>query len=97
MTVHLFGAASSPGCANYGLKYLADKYKHEYPSAASFLTRNFYVDDGLQSLPTEEAAMDLITQAAELCKKGNIRLHKFLCNSTEVIESIPTSERTASL
>ena len=23
MKVHLFGAASSPGCANYGMKYLA--------------------------------------------------------------------------
>ncbi len=23
LTVHLFGAASSPGCANYGIKHLA--------------------------------------------------------------------------
>ena len=27
MTVHLFGAASSPGCANYGLKKTADDYE----------------------------------------------------------------------
>ncbi len=27
MTVHLFGAASSPGCANFGLKYLAQQHR----------------------------------------------------------------------
>ena len=97
LTVHLFGAASSPGCANYGLKYLANEYKHQYPAAASFLTRNFYVDDGLQSLPNKNAAIDLVEQATNLCKKGNIRLHKFLSNDTEVINSIPPSERAASL
>lgn len=40
MTVHLFGAASSPGCANFGLKYLAEQYKSEYPIASSFV-KNF--------------------------------------------------------
>ena len=29
MTVHLFGAGSSPGCANYGLKKIADDYEEE--------------------------------------------------------------------
>ena len=46
MKVHLFGAASSPGCANYGLKHLAGQYEAEYPVAAKFINRHFYVDDG---------------------------------------------------
>ncbi|RXN37795.1 hypothetical protein ROHU_001718 [Labeo rohita] len=37
MKVHLFGAASSPGCANYGMKYLACQNEREYPAAASFI------------------------------------------------------------
>ncbi|RXN39575.1 LRR and PYD domains-containing 3-like protein [Labeo rohita] len=45
MRVHIFGAASSPGCANYGMKYLAHKYEKDYPLAASFIHKN--VDDGL--------------------------------------------------
>lgn len=37
MAVHLFGAASSPGCANLGLKHLAKQHRSEYPAAASFV------------------------------------------------------------
>ncbi|XP_066499342.1 uncharacterized protein [Hoplias malabaricus] len=50
MKVHLFGAASSPGCANYGMKYLATQNEKEYPLAADFIRKNFYVDDGIVSL-----------------------------------------------
>lgn len=32
--VHLFGSASLPGCANYGMKYLASQHEKEYPAAA---------------------------------------------------------------
>ena len=34
MTVHLFGATSSPGCANFALKKLASDYKKEYSDAS---------------------------------------------------------------
>lgn len=52
MKVHLFGAAFSSGCANFGLKYLA-KSQEELQPAASFFVQN--VDDGLTSVETEEA------------------------------------------
>ena len=50
MNVHLFGAISSTGCANFGLKYLARLYEQEYPLAAPFLYQDFYVDDGVTSV-----------------------------------------------
>lgn len=51
MTVHLFGAGSSPG--NYGLKKTADDYEQEFGTEASnFIRNDFYVDYGLKSLPT---------------------------------------------
>lgn len=37
MRVHIFGAASSPGCANYGIKYLAREQEKDYPLAARFI------------------------------------------------------------
>jgi hypothetical protein len=55
MTVHLFGAASSPGCSNFSLKAAADDNEESLGAAAAaaeFLCRNFYVDDGLNSSPT---------------------------------------------
>ncbi|KAK3750705.1 hypothetical protein QZH41_005748 [Actinostola sp. cb2023] len=60
MTVHLFGAKSSPGCSNYGLKKIADDYEDEFGSkVADFIRNDFYVDDGLKSLPTEEQAISV--------------------------------------
>lgn len=55
MKVHLFGAASSPGCANFGLKHLAAEGEGKFSEATvRFIQRNFYVDDGLTSLDSEE-------------------------------------------
>ena len=95
MNVHLFGAASSPGCANYGFKYLAKQNEEDFPLASKFIKRNFYVDDGLTSEPTEERAMRVVDEARRLCVKGGLRLHKFSSNNRQVMESIPTSERTS--
>lgn len=69
--VHLFGAASSPGCANFSLKYLAQQHKSEYPSA--FIEKNFYVDDDLTSVSSIKEAKDLI-EAQKLCKRGGLHL-----------------------
>ena len=35
-----------------------------------FIHEDFYVDDGLKSLPMEENATDLIHRTKELCHKG---------------------------
>ena len=77
----LFGATSSPGCASYGFKYIASQEKEMYPSAARFVTHDFYVDDGLACVESAEQAKDLIQGAHEICKKGSLRLHKFIPNN----------------
>lgn len=93
MTVHLFGAASSPGCANFGLKYLAQQHKSDHPSASAFVEKNFYVDDGLTSVPSIKEAKKLIIEAQKLCKRGGLRLHKFNSNKKEVLNCVDPSER----
>ena len=94
MSVHLFGATSSPGCSNYALKTTAnDNEKELGTEAASFLRNDFYVDDGLKSLPTAEKAIQLVKTSTEMCRRGGFRLHKFVSNSKEVIENIPAEDR----
>lgn len=45
MKVHIFGAASSPGCANYGLKHLAAEGEGSFnEDTIKFIKINFYVD-----------------------------------------------------
>ncbi|KAL1277108.1 hypothetical protein QQF64_023781 [Cirrhinus molitorella] len=90
-----FGGASSPGCANYGMNYLASKYEKDYPLAASFIRKNFYVDDGLVSVNSVEKANKLVNEAQEVLAKGKLRLHKFVSNNREVLSAIPESERAS--
>ncbi|KAK0138995.1 hypothetical protein N1851_024471 [Merluccius polli] len=97
MTVHLFGAASSPGCANFGLRYLAQQHKTDHPLASAFVENNFYVDDGLISVPTEEEAKELIIRAQQLCKCAGLRLHKFNSNRRDVLTCVAPSERAEQL
>lgn len=75
MKVHLFGAASSPGCANYGLKYLDKKNSQRYPLGSQFIMKDFYVDDGVTSVESKEEAIQLAQEARELCAVGGLRLH----------------------
>ncbi|KAK3751570.1 hypothetical protein QZH41_007533 [Actinostola sp. cb2023] len=94
MTVHLFGATSSPGCANFALKQTANDYESEFGTATADLLRNdFYVDDGLKSVSTAEQAVKLVHDVREMCAKGGFNLHKFISNSKDVIKSIPEAAR----
>ena len=94
MTVHLFGAGSSPGFANLALKTTAeDNEKDLGTETARFLIKNFYVDDGLKSVKTVTQAISLIESSKTMCKKGGFRFHKFISNQKEVIESIPAEDR----
>jgi hypothetical protein len=98
MTVHLFGAVSSPGCANFGLKRAADDGEVEFGKAASdFVHSDFYVDDGLASVPSVEEAIQLVSKTQQLCAKHGLRLHKFASNSPDVLESIAPEDRVKSL
>lgn len=93
MKVHLFGATSSPGCANYGLKHLAKENECTYPLGSKFITTDFYVDDGVTSVESAEEAVQVAREARQLCASGGLRLHKFISNDRVVLDSIPISER----
>ncbi|MCG7865422.1 MAG: hypothetical protein JAY74_03510 [Candidatus Thiodiazotropha taylori] len=98
MTVHLFGATSSPGCANFGLKRIASDNETEYgKEVANFLRHDFYVDDGLKSLATVNDALKLIDKSKAMCSKGGVRLHKFVSNNREVIEFLDPEDRAKDL
>ena len=98
MTAHLFGATSSPACANFALKKIADDFQEECGyEAAQFVRGNFYVDDGLTSVPTEEDCIALVQKTQQLCQKGALRLHKFTSNSRRVIQTIQQADRATTV
>ena len=94
MTVHLFGGGSSPGCSNFALKRTAGDNEAEFGvKAAETLRKNFYVDDVLKSVPTEEDAIELVHNVKKMCAKGGFNLTKFVSNSRRVIMSVSPEDR----
>ncbi|XP_071944378.1 uncharacterized protein [Antedon mediterranea] len=94
MTCHLFGATSSPSCANLALQRTATDVGERYPQeVVTAIKRNFYVDDCLVSVETEAKGMELAKGLRELCAERGFRLTKWISNSRAVLESIPINEQ----
>ena len=94
MTVHLFGAASSPSCANFAMRRNAEDHKHEFsPDVANTILRKFYVDDCLKSLSSSSTAIKHVADLRKLMLIGGFNLTKWASNDRQVLESIPPEER----
>ena len=95
-TSHLFGAVSSPSCANYALRRTARDFGNCYDSKVALtIDRNFYVDDALVSVATDEDAISLALSVRELCSRGGFKLTKFSSNGVAVLQAIPKEDRAA--
>ncbi len=96
MTVHLFGATSSPSVASYALKRTAEDHKADVsPEAVQTVLRNFYVDDCLKSVAKEEDAVTLAKDLRTLCVSGGFTLTKWMSNSRKVLMTIPEVHRAS--
>ena len=93
MTVHLFGATSSPSCCSYALKKTSEDNKEFSKEVIETVNQNFYVDDCLKSLPTKEDAIGLVKELPVLLSRGGFCLTKWLSNEREVLSSVPDNER----
>ena len=88
MTVHIFGAKSSPCCANFSLRQTVVELGHLYePLISKIVYRSFYVDDCLVSLPTTHEAILAQQGLRELLAKRGFRLRKWITNSDEVLQN----------
>ncbi|TWW54543.1 hypothetical protein D4764_0103490 [Takifugu flavidus] len=88
MKVHVFGNSPSPAVAIYCMRRAAETGEEEHGSdARQFVERQFYVDDGLTSVPTCKEAVNLLTRTKEMLAESNLRLHKVASNKKEVMEA----------
>ncbi|KAL3981342.1 small subunit ribosomal protein S12 [Sarotherodon galilaeus] len=94
MVVHLFGATPSPSCASYALRRCAEDNRDQFDSTAIvIILQNFYVDDCLKSVGSEDEAVLLFHNLKAACQMGGFRLTKWISNSRVVLASIPDTER----
>ena len=90
MGMHVFGGRSSSGYCKYVLKRTAMENAPNYGTeVAETLLHNFYVDDLLRSVESEEIAIQLIKGARRMCGEGGFNLTKFICNRKVVFQSVP--------
>ena len=98
MTTHIFGATDSPSCANYCLKRVAQDNKDCASKAAvDAIENDFYVDDFVKSVSTEEEAKMLVGEVTSLLEKSGFHLTKWMSNNREVLSTIPEEERSKPL
>ena len=89
----IFGAKSSPCCANYCLKRTAvDNQATIEKQTFKTVLRDFYMDNLLKSLPTEEEATKLALELIDLLSSGGFRLTKFMSNSGNVLAQLPPED-----
>ena len=97
MLVHIFGAKCSPACCSYALKRAGRDAAQDY-DALTFesVVKDFYMDDLLKSVSTEEAAIKLALEATSMLKCSGFRLCKFVSNSKGVLDALPSSDVSSS-
>ena len=98
MIVHLFGGVSSPSCANFAFKKAVEDNPSSFrPETVRTVKCNFYVEDCLKSVATDESAICFARELRELLSKGGFRLTKWLSHSHKVVESILGAERATAV
>ena len=87
MLVHLFGATSSPCCANFALRRTAHDNPDDFEiSVLETVKRNFYVDNCLKLVADEDKGITMARDVTQLLARGGFRLTKWVSNSTKVLE-----------
>ncbi|XP_040197421.1 uncharacterized protein LOC120930263 [Rana temporaria] len=98
MKVHIFGNSPSPAVAIYGLRRTAQKAEEKYGADVRlFVEKDFYVDDCLKSMPSDETAISLLKRTQEMFSLSNLRLHKIASNSQKLMEAFPSQDHCEDL
>ena len=92
-----FGTTCSPCCATFALQQHVADHSQPGDGVRSSIEKCFYVDNLLQSLPTPEAARQMVDTLRELLASGGFDLRQWASNVPSVVEHLPQEARSDSL
>ena len=96
MTVHLFGATSSPSCASFCLKQSANLFEGSCSEATNnAIDKAFYVDDCLLSVDSVEEGAVMVEEMRRVLSSCGFHLTKWLSNKEEMLHSVPEEDRSS--
>ena len=93
---HIFGAKSSPTCANFALQQVAKDKAHESPQITKLIMRNFYMDDFVKSVPSAEQAIEFYNMLRAMLERGGFHLTKWISNCEQTMTSIDQADKSPS-
>jgi len=93
MGVLIFGASCSPSCAQEAKNKNAKEFMEVYPEADKAIIERHYVDDYLDRCDTVEEAESMFKAVREIHSKGGFNICKWVTNSNELNDKIPTALR----
>ena len=88
-TRHIFGAKSSPTCANWALRQCGKDHIQNFPLAAKCVEENFYMDDLLKSCSNIEEAANLAQDLTAMLGRGGFNLTKWTSNDKSLNQLLP--------
>ena len=91
---HIFGAKSSPTCVNYALQQVG---RDCGGMVASLTNRNFYMDDFVKSVASGKEAVQVYKNLRKFLADGGFQQTKWICNSENLMEEIPSEDRSVAL
>ena len=94
---HIFGAKSSPTCVNYVLQQVGRVCRDDNGMDAKLINRNFFMDDFVESVASEEEAVGIYKSLRKSLADGGLQLTKWICNSEKVMERISPEDRSGAL
>nr|XP_044248764.1 uncharacterized protein LOC123002519 [Drosophila takahashii] len=88
MQVMTFGASCSPSCAQFVKNRNASEFEKQYPRAVKCILENHYVDDMLDSVDTEEEAINLARTVHHIHSQAGFHIRNWVSNSRTVLEAL---------
>ncbi|XP_055632443.1 uncharacterized protein LOC129772934 [Toxorhynchites rutilus septentrionalis] len=88
MDVATFGATCSPSSAQFVKNKNAEEHASKYPRAAHAIIYSHYVDDYLDSVETEDDAVQLWNDVKLVRARGGFEIRNFVSNSDEVMQRV---------
>ena len=96
-TVHIFGNRGSPCVALYVIQTHAKENEQRYPRATEAVLKSSIVDDIMDSVETEEEAVQLFKDLKICFDECGMNIRKFISNSKLVLDSLPEEDRAKNI
>lgn len=89
MTSLIFGASCSPFIAQFVKNKNALRYESSMPDAVAAIHKQHYMDDYIDSLPNESAAVEMVKNITHIHSQGGFNIVNWNTNCAPVLDGLP--------